>query len=363
MADLAPFSCSFTKGFPELLHQLKCSIAISTYQAGKVIFISAKDDGQLIQLPRSFSRPMGIAFDGAKMAIATKKEVVVLNNVPGVHTSYPKKPSVYDALYVPRATFYTGPLDIHDLHWLPKGLLAVNTSFSCLAYIGGANSFAPIWRPPFVDRLLAEDFCHLNGLAMIGEQPAYVTVLGQTNSAQGWRKGKATGGALLDVRTNEVLLSGLPMPHSPRIYDNNLFILLSATGEVVKVDLSTRKYEVIQRLNGFVRGLDRLGDYIFVGLSKLRTTSQSFGDLPIAASSVFSGVVAIHLPSGKVVAHIKYEASVEEIFDVKVMANQVRPGILNHMKDEHTKLVSYPSGHCWLDDGKEEPKTDKQEED
>jgi len=38
--SLAPFSCQYTPQVPELLQHLNCSIAISTYQAGKIVFIS-----------------------------------------------------------------------------------------------------------------------------------------------------------------------------------------------------------------------------------------------------------------------------------------------------------------------------------
>lgn len=42
--SLTPFSIRCTPNFPELLHRLNASIAISTYQAGKLIFLSAKDE-------------------------------------------------------------------------------------------------------------------------------------------------------------------------------------------------------------------------------------------------------------------------------------------------------------------------------
>ena len=49
----------------------------------------------------------------------------------------------------------------------------VATRFNCLATIAERASFAPLWRPPFIDRLAAEDRCHLNGLAMRDGRPAY----------------------------------------------------------------------------------------------------------------------------------------------------------------------------------------------
>ena len=58
-----PFSCTYSPNLPELLLQLKCTIAISTYQAGKVVFISAVDENNLVQLPRNFSKAMGLAIN------------------------------------------------------------------------------------------------------------------------------------------------------------------------------------------------------------------------------------------------------------------------------------------------------------
>ena len=81
---LAPFSCQFTPQVPELLQKLNCSIAISTYQAGKLVFISAKDENSLTQLPRNFHKVMGISedFENQKLALACKDEIIVFKNSP-----------------------------------------------------------------------------------------------------------------------------------------------------------------------------------------------------------------------------------------------------------------------------------------
>jgi len=158
----APFECSFTPNVPELLLQLGCSIAITTYQAGKVIFVSPKDENYLVQLPRTFEKAMGMSLHGNKLAVACKSEVLVLSNSSELASFYPKQPSTYDALFMPRATYYTGMVDIHDLDWGKDGrLYAVNTSFSCLASINHDYSFTPVWKPPFISRLVSEHRCHL----------------------------------------------------------------------------------------------------------------------------------------------------------------------------------------------------------
>jgi Domain of unknown function (DUF4915) len=53
----------------------------------------------------------------------------------------------------------------------------VNAGFSCLCTLDRSASFAPPWRPPFVTALEPTDRCHLNGLAMEGGRPRYVTAL------------------------------------------------------------------------------------------------------------------------------------------------------------------------------------------
>ena len=353
--ESTPFACTFTPNLPELLIRLNCSLIISTYQAGKIVFISARNSEHLVQLPRSFKKPMGIGIQENKMAIATRNEVVVLQNTPGLAANYPKQPNTYDALFMPRAVYFTGELDIHDLHFTPQGLLAVNTRFSCLCMINDQYSFVPVWKPSFIKTLQPNDHCHLNGLAFVDNKPKYLTALGMTDVQGGWRAGKANGGVLLDADTQEVILRNLPMPHSPRLFGKNLFVLLSATGELIKVDTAAGKYEVIQKFNGFVRGMDQIGDYVFIGLSKLRTTSKAFGDLPIASKSVFSGVAVVHLPTGRVEGHIQYENSVEEIFDVRILKGMKRPGILNHYKNEQNALITMPHGSYWAQTSPDEP--------
>jgi uncharacterized protein (TIGR03032 family) len=94
------------------------------------------------------------------------------------------------------------------------------------------HSFTPVWRPPFVTALAPEDRCHLNGLCMVAGKPKYVTALGATDTPGGWRANKARGGILMDVETNEVVLRGLSMPHSPRWYQDRLWVLESGEGSL-----------------------------------------------------------------------------------------------------------------------------------
>ncbi len=350
----APFHCTYSPNIPELFLQLNCTLALSTYQAGKVVFISSNGPDELVQLPRNFPKAMGMALDRDRLAVATKEEIVVLANSKGLAASYPPQPGAYDGLYVPRATYYCGEIDIHDMAWGMDGLYAINTRFSCLSLINDAYSFQPIWAPDFITDLTPNDRCHLNGLAMHEGKPRYVTALGKSNTPKGWRENVTHGGLLIDYDSKKIISNSLPMPHSPRLINGELYVCLSATGELAKVDLISGQYKAVANLNGFVRGFAVLGDYIFIGLSRLRKNSSTFRDLPIAQKAVFSGVAIIHLPTMAQIGHIQYNASVEEIYDVQIIPGLLRPGILNTEKPDHRLALATPTDSYWKVDEPEE---------
>jgi uncharacterized protein (TIGR03032 family) len=343
---LPPFSSTNTPEIPALLARLGCSIVISTYQAGKVIVLSATSGSQLIQLPRTFQKPMGLAVADDRMAIATLESVVVLGNAPLLAPAYPRKPNTYDALYTPRAVYYTGALDLHDMHWGTEGLWAVNTRFSCLAIIDDQYSFTPRWQPPFITELVPNDLCHLNGLAMLDGQPRYVTALGTTTTEKGWRHSKLTGGVLMSVPDGEIVLDGLPMPHSPRLYDGKLYLLLSATGELICADPQRGTYDTVVKLPGFARGMARFGDYLFIGISRMREQNV-FADLPVGHLKPFAGVVVVYLPSGSIAGHVEYLTSCQEIYDVQILHNTRRPGILGLDTPHHRLALALPDTGFW----------------
>ena len=186
---------------------------------------------------------------------------------------------------------------------------------------------------------MGEDRCHINGLALEEGKPRYVTALGESNIEKGWRRDKVSGGILIDVEKDEIVLRNLPMPHSPRIYDDALYFLLSSTGELARTTLDAGSFEIIAQLPGFARGMARYQNYLFVGLSHLRKSSPTFADLPIAQRSLFSGFVVLDLQSESIVATFKYENGCEEIYDIQIIPAVHRPGILE--KEKETKQPNH----------------------
>ena len=60
-----------------------------------------------------------------------------------------------------------------------------------------------------------------------------------------------------------------------------------------------------------------------------------------------AGIIAVHLPSGKLVGQLAYQASVEEIYDVKVLPGLRRPNILSPLQEDHKRGLATPFATYW----------------
>lgn len=321
-ADVQDLNSVFTSNLPDILKQLNISLAVSTYQAGKLILV--RRDGDKINTHfRNFNRPMGIAVKPDRISIGCLKTVESYQNTPELIARL-EEPGNHDGCYVPRTSLETGAIDIHEMAWGHQNVLwGVNTRFSCLCTFDFENSFVPQWRPSFISALAPEDRCHLNGLAMVNGRPHFVTALGKTDDPNGWRQNKRDGGLLVDVTQNKILFEGLSMPHSPRWYRNALWMLESGRGSLARFDLSAGKKIEIARMPGFTRGMDFVGPLAFIGLSKVRETA-TFSDFPLLEEleERICGVYVVNIETGNVIGFIRFEGDVEEIFAVQVLRHR-----------------------------------------
>ncbi len=324
-----------TTTLPTVLGQLGLSVLVSTYQAGKLIVVRA-DGGVVNTHFRNFDTPMGLAHDRGRLAVGTRTQVWEFRDQPAVAARL-DPPGKHDACFLPRSAHVTGQIAIHEVAWAGDVLWIVNTRFSCLCTLDRESSFVPRWRPPFVTALAPEDRCHLNGLALVDGEPRYVTALGTTDTAAGWRPDKARGGVLLEVPTGRVVASGLSMPHSPRWHDGRLWVLESGAGSLSVVDPTTGRVEPVALVPGFTRGLDFVGPFAFVGLSQVRE-SAVFSGIPITdrlpVEERCCGMWVVDVRTGQTVAFLRFEAGVQEVFAVQALPGVRFPDLLNEEKDE-----------------------------
>lgn len=328
-AAAEPLRSVHTQSFPPLLRQLGVSLLVTTYQAGKLVVVRA--DGAVLNTHfRVFPRPMGLAARRERFAIGTQHQVEEFRNLAAVAAKLAPV-GKHDAAFLPRRSHVTGDIDIHEMDYAADGTLwFINTRFSCLCTLDGEHSFVPRWRPPFVSAYAPSDRCHLNGLALRDGRPRYVTALGTADSEQGWRAHKADGGVLLDLDSNAILLQGLSMPHSPRWYQERLWVLESGRGGLGWLDADSGQLRTLATLPGFTRGLDFAGPFAFVGVSQVRE-SATFSGIPLTRtlSERHCGVWVVDLRTGQIIAFLRFEAAVQEIFAVAVLPGIRFPDVIN----------------------------------
>jgi uncharacterized protein (TIGR03032 family) len=332
-----------SRQFPNWLAEEQVSLAFTTYQAGKLFLIGLQPNGRLSVFERTFNRCMGLCSDGADgLWMTSLFQLWRFQNAlpPG------QAQKGYDRLYVPQVGYTTGDLDIHDVAVDADGrVIFVNTLFGCLATTSDRASFVPLWKPPFITKLAAEDRCHLNGLAMDGGRPRYVTAVSQSDVADGWREGRRNGGCVIDVASNAVIATGLSMPHSPRLHNDKLWLLNSGTGHLGFIDVQNGSFEKVAFCPGYLRGLTIVGDFAVVGLSKPRDNRTFTGldlddNLKQAKAEARCGLLVIDLRSGDTVHWLRLDGVVEELYDVVALPGVVRPMALGFKTDEIRRTLN-----------------------
>src|SRR5262249_49904778 len=117
-----------SRNFPTVLQHLRTSLLVSTYQAGKLIVVGARQ-GELELSFHNFEKAMGIAVMGERIAVGTRNQVWSLPSAPGIALRL-EPAGRYDGCFLARQSHFTGDIHAHELAWAGEELWVVNTLFS-----------------------------------------------------------------------------------------------------------------------------------------------------------------------------------------------------------------------------------------
>lgn len=336
-------SCS--RGLAGWLGQNRLSLAITSYQSGRIYLVGSDRQGRVSFFERIFERAMGVVGNAQRIYLGGLYQLWRFENVlrPNeiIHGQF-------DKCYVPRNAQTIGDLDIHELGIRKNGkVVFVNTKYSCIAELSQTHSFKAIWKPNFISKLAPEDRCHLNGLAMVDGEPRYVTAVCRSDSVDGWRDRRRDGGVVIDMDTDEIVCEGLSMPHSPRWHNGKLWLLNAGTGQLGWVDFEKKAFVPLAFVPGFARGLSIIGNVAAVGLSKPR--NQRFEGLQLddelgkRDADPWCGVQIISLTNGDVLNWIRFEGDISEIFDISFLPNVKHPMMIGLRTNEIRDLITFES--------------------
>ncbi len=356
------FSSIHSDNLPKILKALNISLVVTSYQSARLILI--RSDGKTLDTRfKTFARPMGIYADEEHITLGTFNQVLefkrsdkllkeIKNEKLDKTENFTKKvlekdkeeleklqkarqeeiDSVKnsDSLYLHRASLTTGMINIHDIAWGDEGLWVVNSTFSCLSTLSPDNSFVAKWKPKFISELVPEDRCHLNGMAMKDGKPKYVTTFNMEDSRDSWSKERIDYGTLIDIDTNEILIEGMIMPHSPKVYKDEVYVCESGLGVVWKINPRTKEKTEIIKLQGFTRGLYFYGDLMLVGTSQVRA-SEIKKPTPISTmyDETYAGIWIVNPQKKEILAYIKFDGDIDQIYDIAVIPDSTMPELLN----------------------------------
>jgi len=287
---------------PEWNTIIETPLIVSTYWSNQILTIA---NGKVETI--TCDRPKGIYYQAPYLRIATWANLWTFRECTQKHITR-QIDSGCDAIFVPKSCEETGNIGSREIarKWIASSKL------SCLATLDDCFTVLPTWRPKWIDSIVAEDRCHVNGIALGTDgKPKYVTALGTGNSKESWRTDPVQG-CIIDVESGRAIVKNLRMPHSPRIYGDRLWVCDSMRGELSVVDTKTKKRHPFVKFPEFVRGLAFWKDWAIVGLSKMRYNKGTWikgGDR--------CGLAAVNLNTANVDAVLELEYN--EIFDVQVL--------------------------------------------
>lgn len=337
---------SISPGLVGRLSDLKISLAISSYQAGRLYLLGRNPTGGLMINEQHFRRAMGMHYDDGVLHLAAGANIYRLVNVLRANQTMDGR---FTDCFVPRTSHLIGQVNPHDVGVTAEGeILFVNTRYSCLAKISNTHSFQPWWKPSFITEIVPEDRCHLNGLAMQDGQAKYVTAVSTTDFQEGWREHRHDGGVVIDLATDRVVCEGLSMPHTPKLHDGKLWIMNSGTGELGWVDFSqanmAARFHPVCFCPGFTRGLAFAGKYAFVGLSKPRygefdglELKQRLGDANLEA---WCGVQVVDLETGDCVDWFRIKGDISEVYGIEALPDLISPRAYGSLSNEVVNIIT-----------------------
>jgi len=337
-----PFKVTASEGFTSWLLENDLSLALTTYQTGRLFLIGVAPNGELSIYERQFKHALALTWADNTLLLASEYEIWRLQNMIPYQEKFAKH---YDACYVPHVCYVTGKVGVRDIAMdHTHRIIFANSLFNCLAVVSEFESFTPIWRPPFISSMLPEDRCHVNGLALVEGRPKYVSMLGESDVAQGWRERRVTGGLVYDIDTNKQVLRDLSLPHSPRYHQNQLYLLESGTGYLgyLHQDRSGAGQWVRQLLcPGFARGLSFHKHYAVIGVSQFKAGQHlpAVESIRQAGMKIRCGLVVADLKRNQIVHELSFEGGLRQVFAVTVLPGLRTPMLLGIMNEARGGMI------------------------
>jgi uncharacterized protein (TIGR03032 family) len=313
--ELGAYNISASPGFGDWLAEQGTSIAVS--DGAQLIMVGRDGNGGLRAETRGFQGIGAVAAGGpGTLYVTTSWQLVRMQNalLEGRLDAEGR-----DAVYLPQKGWTIGAVGVYDLAASPGGAPFFTSALcNCIATVSSRLNFTAVWKPPFISELGGGDRCHLTGLALDGGELAYAVCASESDEVDGWREAPAGAGVVVDAREHRVLARGLSLPHTPRLYEGELYVAGGGDAGLLRIGREDGRVEVVARVPGFARGLDFVGSFALVGCSTLHGDEvlKEIARPTMKESEQRQAVAVVDMKSGEVAHELSFAGASGEIFAV-----------------------------------------------
>jgi uncharacterized protein (TIGR03032 family) len=331
------------------------SLVATAYKSNLVFSFGATDDGRLGVFYSVHQHPMGAAAskngDDTELWIGCNNLLVRYAAVDSAYNLGSEEAGGggdFTSSFVARQAYFIGSQDVHGIYPLnPHAPYFVSTKCSVLCQLDVTKPTVTtnaLWKPPFISEVRAEDRCHLNEVCFINGMAVFATSISESDAQDGWRDHRSAGGVIINVMKGTIVARGLSMPHSPRWFRDQLWVLNSGTGELGTINFKEARFEPKVFIPGFLRGLQFVGRYAVVG-SSLDRKEGRFRDLTLGKTldakktTAVCGLYFVDLATFTLSDKIEIKGNIHELYDLVVLPGR-RARVLGLNDPEANKMLS-----------------------
>ncbi len=317
---LLDFEATADDGFTDLLARTNATVIVS--HSNKLLGCGRDVSGRLVIDQVLFDRVTGAcARDDGSLFVAAHHELWLMTDAvsPG-DTS----PTGAERWLMCRTARFVGGVRPADPSAVGDDCWFVSVTLSAVCSLDDTLSAKVRWVPKFISAVRPELRCRLTGLGVRDGVPAVVTSVSMADTPGGWEQHRLDGGVLIDITSDEIIATGLSMPHSPRWHNGVWWLVQAGTGELGYIDGDT--FVAVARIDGFARGLSIVDGLGIVGGSGSRWDELVAG-LPVgdrlkqSGNRPDSGAFAFDLGSGERVGALRLDGTAREVADIAVLRN------------------------------------------
>jgi uncharacterized protein (TIGR03032 family) len=307
-----------SKEFNALLKKLGVTLIVSREYENLLLSLSAGKSGKLEQSFFHLPHPSGLIADRKNnllyVAATRNPNQIVEFRVSNKNLSRLRVKNNREKLLIPNRTkVYPGEYYFHDLALCGNKLYANSVGMNSIIEVdfSNPNTESPIWWPKCIDKRGKPDtranYIQLNSIAMGKSlKDSFFSASGMkiTKTRPGDIKYPVDKkGVIFSGKTGEPIGFGLTRPHSARMYKGKIWVANSGYGQVGYMENGA--FNSVFKLNGWTRGLCFIGDYLFVGVSRVLPKFKVYAPGLTSVNQVCS-VIAIDLKKQKIAGEVKF---------------------------------------------------------